>query len=32
MLPPSVGGVPEASDYIKLFDYDVELLVATLKK
>ena len=29
---PSVGGVAQASDYIKLFDYDVDLLVATLKK
>jgi zinc/manganese transport system substrate-binding protein len=30
-MPPSVGGVKEASDYIKLFDYDVNLLVSTLK-
>ena len=29
---PSVGGVAQASDYIKLFDYDVDLFVATLKK
>ena len=27
VMPPSVGGVPEASDYFKLFDYDVNLLV-----
>ncbi|MGH9316778.1 MAG: metal ABC transporter substrate-binding protein [Thermoanaerobaculia bacterium] len=27
---PSVGGVPEAKDYIALFDYDVKLLVDTL--
>jgi zinc/manganese transport system substrate-binding protein len=31
-MPPSVGGVPEATDYIKLFDYDVNLLVAALNK
>jgi zinc/manganese transport system substrate-binding protein len=31
VMPPSVGGVKEASDYIKLFDYDVNLLVSTLK-
>ena len=31
-MPPSVGGVPEATDYIKLFDYDVNLLATTLKK
>jgi zinc/manganese transport system substrate-binding protein len=31
-MPPSVGGVPAATDYIKLFDYDVNLLVTTLKK
>ena len=32
MMPPSVGGVPEASDYFKLFDYDINLLTSTLKK
>jgi zinc/manganese transport system substrate-binding protein len=31
VMPPSVGGVKEATDYIKLFDYDVDLLVSTLK-
>ena len=31
VMPPSVGGVKGASDYIKLFDYDVDLLVSTLK-
>ena len=31
VMPPSVGGVKEASDYIKLFDYDINLLVSTLK-
>jgi zinc/manganese transport system substrate-binding protein len=30
-ITPSVGGVKEASDYIKLFDYDINLLVSTLK-
>jgi ABC-type Zn uptake system ZnuABC Zn-binding protein ZnuA len=32
VMPPSVGGVPEASDYFKLFDYDINLLTTTLKK
>jgi zinc/manganese transport system substrate-binding protein len=32
VMPPSVGGVPEASDYFKLFDYDINLLTSTLKK
>ena len=32
VLPPSVGGVPEITDYIKLFDYDVNLLVSAFKK
>jgi zinc/manganese transport system substrate-binding protein len=31
VMPPSVGGVKEASDYIKLFDYDINLLVGVLK-
>ena len=31
VLPPSVGGVKQASDYLKLFDYTVDLLVAALK-
>ena len=31
VLPPSVGGVKEAADYIRLFDYDVNLLVSALK-
>jgi zinc/manganese transport system substrate-binding protein len=31
VMPPSVGGVKEASDYIRLFDYNVNLLVSTLK-
>ena len=31
VLPPSVGGVKEATDYLKLFDYDVNLLISALK-
>jgi len=31
VMPPSVGGVPEAGDYFKLFDYDVNLLVDAIK-
>jgi ABC-type Zn uptake system ZnuABC Zn-binding protein ZnuA len=32
VLAPSVGGAKEASDYIKLFDYDINLLAANLKQ
>jgi zinc/manganese transport system substrate-binding protein len=32
VLAPSVGGAKEATDYIKLFDYDVNTIVAALKK
>jgi zinc/manganese transport system substrate-binding protein len=32
VVPPSVGGVKEASDYFKLFDYDINLLVDAIKK
>ena len=32
VMPPSVGGVKEASDYFKLFDYDVNLLINAIKK
>ena len=32
VVPPSVGGVKEATDYIKLFDYAVNLLVTALKE
>ena len=32
MLAPSVGGTKEASDYIQLFEYDVNLLASTLKQ
>jgi zinc/manganese transport system substrate-binding protein len=31
MMPPSVGGVPEVTDYIKLFDHDVKLLADAIK-
>jgi zinc/manganese transport system substrate-binding protein len=30
-MPPSVGGVPQASDYIKLFDVNVKMLVDAIK-
>jgi zinc/manganese transport system substrate-binding protein len=30
VMPPSVGGVKEAADYIALFDHDVRLLAAAL--
>jgi zinc/manganese transport system substrate-binding protein len=32
VMPPSVGGVKEITDYFKLFDYDLNLLTAALKK
>ena len=32
VLPPSVGGVKEITDYFKLFDYDVNLLINAIKK
>jgi zinc/manganese transport system substrate-binding protein len=32
VMPPSVGGVPAASDYFKLFDTDVNMLVAAIKE
>jgi zinc/manganese transport system substrate-binding protein len=32
VMPPSVGGVKEASDYFKLFDYDIDLLVNAVQK
>ncbi len=31
-MPPSVGGIKEVSDYFKLFDYNINLLVEALKK
>jgi zinc/manganese transport system substrate-binding protein len=32
VLPPSVGGNKDITDYFKLFDYDVNLLVEAIKK
>jgi zinc/manganese transport system substrate-binding protein len=32
VLLPSVGGEKEVTDYIKLFDYDVDLLVSAIKE
>jgi ABC-type Zn uptake system ZnuABC Zn-binding protein ZnuA len=32
VMAPSVGGVKEITDYIGLFDYDVNLLVAAVKR
>jgi ABC-type Zn uptake system ZnuABC Zn-binding protein ZnuA len=32
VMLPSVGGVKEAGDYFQLFDYDINLLVAAIKK
>jgi len=31
VMPPSVGGVKETSDYFKLFDYDINLFVEAMK-
>jgi len=32
VLPPSVGGVKEITDYFSLFDYDINLVVNAIKK
>jgi ABC-type Zn uptake system ZnuABC Zn-binding protein ZnuA len=32
VMPPSVGGVKEITDYVTLFDYDLGLLVAAIKE
>jgi len=32
VMPPSVGGVKEVSDYFKLFDYDISLFIEAMKK
>jgi zinc/manganese transport system substrate-binding protein len=32
VMPPSVGGVKEVTDYFKLFDYDINLLINAIKK
>jgi zinc/manganese transport system substrate-binding protein len=31
VMPPSVGGVPQASDYFKLFDTDIAMLIDAIK-
>ena len=32
VMPPSVGGVKEVTDYFKLFDYDINLVIGAIKK
>jgi zinc/manganese transport system substrate-binding protein len=32
VMPPSVGGVKEITDYFTLFDYDIKLLVDAIRK
>ena len=32
VVPPSVGGVKEITDYFKLFDYDINLIIGAIKK
>jgi zinc/manganese transport system substrate-binding protein len=32
VLPPSVGGLKEITDFFKLFDYDINLLVRAIKQ
>jgi zinc/manganese transport system substrate-binding protein len=32
VMPPSVGGTQEITDYFKLFDYDIDLLLKAVKK
>ena len=32
VLPPSVGAEKEITDYLKLFDYDLDLLVKAIKE
>jgi zinc/manganese transport system substrate-binding protein len=32
VMPPSVGGVKQVTDYFALFDYDINLLLTALKK
>jgi zinc/manganese transport system substrate-binding protein len=32
IMTPSVGGVKEATDYLKLFDYDLNLLITAMKQ
>src|SRR6266700_639921 len=32
VMPPSVGGTKEVTDYFKLFDYDINLFIDAMKK
>lgn len=32
VMPPSVGGVKDVTDYFKLFDYDINLFINAIKK
>jgi len=32
VVPPSVGGTKEVTDYFKLFDYDIALVVNAIKQ
>jgi zinc/manganese transport system substrate-binding protein len=32
VVPPSVGGTKEVTDYFKLFDYDIALIVNAIKQ
>ena len=32
VMPPSVGGVPAAADYFKLFDVDIDMLIGAIKE
>jgi ABC-type Zn uptake system ZnuABC Zn-binding protein ZnuA len=32
VMPPSVGGVKEVTNYFQLFDYDLNLLVSAIKQ
>ena len=32
VMPPSVGGIPQASDYFALFDYNINLLLGAIAK
>jgi ABC-type Zn uptake system ZnuABC Zn-binding protein ZnuA len=31
VMPPSVGGVPAATDYFKLFDTDIAMVIEAIK-
>jgi ABC-type Zn uptake system ZnuABC Zn-binding protein ZnuA len=32
VMPPSVGGVPQATDYFSLFDYNINLVLDAIAK